>query len=93
LFSHYATYSLVIDDVISLWGYRDSLLDPCRNYVARATSYFWNSTYGARYYVVYTVARWVEWVSPPRYEGGKFTTEGYAASEMKPKIFAVYYAR
>jgi hypothetical protein len=57
-----------------------------------ATSYFWNRTYGARYYVVYMVAKWVEWVSPPRYEGGRFTAEGYAAPAMKPEVFAVYYA-
>jgi hypothetical protein len=87
-----AVYGLVFDDVLSMWGHRDSLLDPCHNYVAMATSYFWNSTYGARYYVVYMVAKWVEWVSPPRYEGGRFTAEGYAAPAMKPKFFAVYYA-
>jgi hypothetical protein len=87
-----AVYGLVFDDVLSMWGHRDSLLDPCHNYVAMATSYFWNITYGARYYVVYMVAKWVEWVSPPRYEGGRFTAEGYAAPAMKPKIFAVYYA-
>jgi uncharacterized protein YkwD len=87
-----AVYSLVFDDALSLWGHRDSLLDPCHNYVAMATSYFWNSTYVARYYVVYMVSKWVEWVSPPRYEGGRFTAEGYAAPEMKPKFFAVYYA-
>jgi len=87
-----AVYGLVFDDVLSMWGHRDSLLDPCHNYVAMATSYFWNITYGARYYVVYMVAKWVEWVSPPRYEGRRFTAEGYAAPAMKPKIFAVYYA-
>ncbi len=87
-----AIYNLVFDDALSLWGHRDSLLDSCHNYVAMATSYFWNVTYVARYYVVYMVAKWVEWVSPPRYEGGRFTAEGYAAPEMKPKIFAVYYA-
>ena len=88
----YAMHNLVFNDVLSLWGHRDSLLDPCSNYVAMATSYFQNSTYGARYYVVYMVAKWMEWVSPPRYEGGRFTAEGYAAPEMKPKFFAVYYA-
>jgi len=31
----------------------------------------------------------VEWVFPPRYKGGRFTAERYAALEMKPKIFAV----
>jgi uncharacterized protein YkwD len=87
-----AIYNLVFDDALSLWGHRDSLLDPCHNYVAMATSYFWNSTYAARYYVVYMAAKWVEWVSPPRCEGGRFTAEGYAAPEMKPKFFAVYYA-
>jgi len=87
-----AIYNLVFDDALSMWGHRDSLLDPCNNYVAMATSYFWSGTYGARYYVVYMVAKWVEWVSPPRYEGGRFTAEGYAAPAMKPKIFAVYYA-
>jgi uncharacterized protein YkwD len=88
-----AIYNLVFDDALSMWGHRDSLLDPCHNYVAMAASYFWNSTYGARYYVVYMVSKWVEWVSPPRYEGGRFTAEGYAAPAMKPKIFAVYYAK
>jgi len=88
-----AVYRLVFDDASSNWGHRDSLLDPCHNYVAMATSYFWNRTYGARYYVIYMVAKWVEWVSPPRYEGGRFTAEGYAAPEMKPKYFAVYYAK
>jgi len=87
-----AIYNLVFDDALSMWGHRDSLLDPCHNYVAMATSYFWSGTYGARYYVVYMVAKWVEWISSPRYEGGRFTAEGYAAPEMKPKIFAVYYA-
>ena len=86
-----AVYGLVFDDALSMWGHRDSLLDPCHNYVAMATSYFWNITYRARYYVVYMVAKWVEWVSPPRYEGGRFTAEGYAAPAMKPKFFAVYY--
>ncbi len=88
----YAIRNLVFNDVLSMWGHRDSLLDPCHNYVAMATSYFWNITYGARYYVVYMVAKWVEWVSPPRYEGGRFAAEGYAAPEMKPEVFAVYYA-
>ena len=88
----YAIRNLVFNDVLSMWGHRDSLLDPCHNYVAMATSYFWNTTYVARYYVVYMVAKWVEWISPPRYEGGRFTAEGYAAPEMKPKFFAVYYA-
>lgn len=88
-----AIYGLVFNDVLSMWGHRDSLLDPCNNYVAMATSYFWNRTYGARYYVVYMVAKWVEWVSPPRYEGGRFTAEGYAAPVMKPEVFAVYYAK
>ena len=87
-----AVYGLVFDDVLSMWGHRDSLLDPCNNYVAMATSYFWSITYGARYYVVYMVAKWVEWVVPPRYEGGRFTAEGYAAPAMKPEVFAVYYA-
>jgi len=89
----YAIYNLVFNDILSMWGHRDSLLDPCNNYVAMATSYFWNITYGARYYVVYMVAKWVEWVFPPRYEGGRFTAEGYAAPVMKPKIFAVYYVK
>ena len=89
----YAIYNLVFNDALSMGGHRDSLLDPCNNYVAMATSYFWNSTYSARYYVVYMVAKWVDWVSPPRYEGGRFTAEGYAAPEMKPEVFAVYYAR
>ncbi|NAZ32894.1 MAG: hypothetical protein GU356_01145 [Pyrobaculum sp.] len=88
-----AIHNLVFNDVFSGWGHRDSLLDPCNNYVAMGTSYFWNGTYGARYYVVYMVAKWVEWVSPPRYEGGRFTAEGYAAPVMKPKFFAVYYAK
>jgi uncharacterized protein YkwD len=88
-----AIYNLVFDDALSMWGHRDSLLDPCNNYVAMATSYFWSGTYGARYYVVYMVAKWVEWISPPRYEGERFTAEGYAAPEMKPEVFAVYYAR
>jgi hypothetical protein len=88
----YAIRNLVFNDVLSMWGHRDSLLDPCHNYVAMATSYFWNITYVARYYVVYMVAKWVEWISPPRYEGGRFTAEGYAAPEMKPEVFAVYYA-
>jgi uncharacterized protein YkwD len=87
-----AIHVLVFNDALSMWGHRDSLLDPCSNYVAMATSYFWNRTYGARYYVVYMVAKWMEWVSPPRYEGGRFTAEGYAAPAMKPKFFAVYYA-
>jgi len=87
-----AIYNLVFDDALYTWGHRDSLLDPCNNYVAMGTAYFWSGVYGARYYVVYMVAKWVEWVSPPRYEGGRFTAEGYAAPEMKPKIFAVYYA-
>ena len=38
------------------------------------------------------VSKLVEWISPPRYEGGRFTAEGYAAPAMKPKFFAVYYA-
>jgi len=88
-----AIHVLVFNDALSMWGHRDSLLDPCSNYVAMATSYFWNRTYGARYYVVYMVAKWMEWVSPPRYEGGRFTAEGYAAPEMKPEVFAVYYAK
>jgi hypothetical protein len=87
-----AIYNLVFDDALSMWGHRDSLLDPCNNYVAMATSYFWSGAYGARYYVVYMVAKWVEWVSPPCYEGGRFTAEGYAAPAMKPKFFAVDYA-
>ncbi len=88
-----AIYGLVFNDVLSMWGHSDSLLDTCHNYVAMATFYFRNNTYVARCYVVYMVSKWVEWVSPPRYEGGSFTAEGYAAPEMKPKFFAVYYAK
>jgi hypothetical protein len=40
-----AIYGLVFNDVLSMWGHRDSLLDPCHNYVAMATFYFRNNTY------------------------------------------------
>jgi hypothetical protein len=51
-----AIYSLV-STVLSLCGVIESLLDTCNNYVAMATSYFWSGTYGARYYVIYMVAK------------------------------------
>jgi len=40
-----AIYGLVFNDVLSMWGHRDSLLDTCHNYVAMATFYFRNNTY------------------------------------------------
>lgn len=73
---------MVFEDDGSLWGHRDSLLDPCNNYAAIAVA-----RNGSRIYaVVYMVARWVEWISPPSYSNGVFYAKGIAKLPPSGKL-------
>ncbi len=75
---------------------RDSLLNPCYNYIAmEASSRYLGGPHrrGWRIYVFYMVAKWVDWASPPLYMDGRFTAEGYVESEMRPVAFVVRYTQ
>jgi hypothetical protein len=80
----------------ALSGYWGHMLNPCYNYIAMETAYTYESgvfiLYRVDYYVFWLVAKWVDWTSPPLYEGGKFTAEGYAHPVMRPIAFVVYYS-
>jgi len=74
---------------------RDSLLNPCYNYIAmEASSRYLGGPqrFGWKFFVFYMVAKWVDWDSPPLYADGRFTAEGYADPSMKPVALVVYYA-
>jgi len=71
---------------------RDSLLNPCYNYVAMESSYIESNKSGMKIYVFWLLAKWVNWTSPPYYENGKFTAEGYVHPTMKPIAFVVRYS-
>jgi len=65
-------YDMVYDDALSMWGHRDSLLDPCNNKVSIAVAW-----YDDFYIAVYMVGVWAEWIEPPRYHNGVFSFKGY----------------
>ncbi len=67
-----------------------SLLNPCYNYVAMESSY--RSGSKIKFYVIWMIAKWINWTSPPLYEDGMFTAEGYAHPVMKPVAFVVRYS-
>jgi len=69
-----------------------AFLNPCYNYVAMESSYRYGGRGGIKYYVFWMVAKWIDWVSPPLYEGGRFTAEGYADPAMRPVALVVRYA-
>ncbi len=73
---------------------RDSLLNPCYNYIAmEASSRYLGGPQrrGWKFFVFYMVAKWVDWASPPLYADGRFTAEGYVEPEMRPVAFVVRY--
>ena len=75
-------YFMVYEDAFSLWGHRDSILDPCNNYVSIGLSY---DSYSL-YITVHMIAKWVEWIEPPRYENGVFRAKGVVVEpRLKPE--------
>jgi uncharacterized protein YkwD len=89
---HSAAYDFKngIDNALSYK--RDSLLSPCYNYIAMESSYVESNKSGMKVYVFWLLAKWVNWTSPPIYENGRFTAEGYVHRTMKPVAFVVYYS-
>jgi len=83
-----------IDEALS--EYRGHMLNPCYNYVAIEKTHRyvrgWIYWYRVEYYVFWLVAKWMEWTSPPFYNDGRFTVEGYADPVMRPIAFVVYYS-
>jgi hypothetical protein len=79
---------------------RESLLNPCYNYVdiEAATVVELKTAWRHRYkniwkvYIIYLVGKWVNWTSLPTYSDGRFTAEGYADPVMRPVAFVVRYA-
>jgi len=72
-----------------------ALLNPCYNYVAMESSHRYGGGLhrtGIKFYVIWMVAKWVDWTSPPIYRDGRFTAEGYVDPIMKPVAFVVRYA-
>ncbi|MEM4792823.1 MAG: CAP domain-containing protein [Pyrobaculum sp.] len=76
---------MIKQDADSDWGHRDSLLDPCNNYVAVGVARNGSSVYAT----VYMIAKWVEWVAPPRYENGVFYAKGFV--QLPPSLDGKYY--
>lgn len=76
---------MVYNDASSLWGHRDSLLDPCNNKVSIAAA--WSDS--KFYMAVHMVADWVNWVSLPSYRNGVFSMKGYV-SLPPPKSYGFY---
>lgn len=66
------TNALTYRDAESAWGHRDSLLDPCNNYVAIGVARNSSNIYAT----AYMVSRWVEWAVPPTYRDGVFYAKG-----------------
>lgn len=77
---------MIFNDELSLWGHRDSLLDPCNNYVAVGVARGGSGIYAA----AYMVGKWVEWEAPPRYENGVFYARGYV--ELPPDLYGIHYS-
>ncbi|MCU7788338.1 CAP domain-containing protein [Pyrobaculum sp. 3827-6] len=65
--------SMIYDDADSQWGHRDSLLDPCNNYVAVAVARNGSNVYA----VVYMISWWASWIEGPVYADGVFRVKGY----------------
>jgi hypothetical protein len=80
----------------ALRGYWGHMLNPCYNYIAMETAYTyergWTVLYRVEYYVFWLVAKWVDWTSPPLYQEGRFTAEGYAHPVMRPIALVIYYS-
>ena len=76
---------MIFNDGDSNWGHRDSLLDPCNNYVAVGVA----RNNHAVYATVYMIAKWVEWVDPPQYENGTFYAKGLV--QLPPSLDGKYY--
>ncbi len=79
-YAYDAVRSFVHEDAASMWGHRDSLLDPCNNYVDVGAA--WNGTH--LFIAVYMASKWVEWVIPPRYAGGRFEAAGIVDPRIMP---------
>jgi len=83
-----------IDEALSEYG--GHMLNSCYNYIAIETAHTyehgWAVLYRVEYYVFWLIARWIDWTSPPLYQDGRFTAEGYAAPEMKPVALVVHYS-
>jgi hypothetical protein len=81
---------------MALRGYWGHMLNPCYNYIAMETTYAYESggivLHRIEYYVFWLIAKWIDWTSPPLYDDGRFTAEGYAAPEMKPIALVIRHA-
>jgi len=82
-------YAMVYDDWLSLWGHRDSLLDPCNNKVSIAVARDFNTIYT----VVYMVAVWANWIEPPRYYNGTFSFKGYVYLPPRGNFYEIFIYR
>lgn len=67
------------EDAESSWEHRDSLLDPCNNYVAIGVARNGDNIYAT----VYMIANRVEWIEPPTYGNGVFYAKGVV--ELPPE--------
>ena len=80
----------------ALRGYWGHMLNPCYNYIAieKKHSYAkeWVVLYRVEHFVFWLVAKWIDWTSPPLYQDGRFTAEGYAHPVMRPVALVVYYS-
>ncbi len=74
---------MVHNDALSLWGHRDSILDPCHNRVAVAVARNGSSVYA----VVYMVGEWAQWVEGPLYRDGVFHVKGYVKLPPPEKLY------
>jgi hypothetical protein len=80
----------------ALRGYWGHMLNPCYNYIAMETAHTYESDglilYRVDYYVFWLAAKWINWTSPPLYQDGRFTVEGYAHPVMRPIALVVRYS-
>ena len=66
-------YSFIYEDNSSNWGHRDSLLNPCFNYVSVGMNWT-DSQYRL---VAHMEGKWIKWETSPTFDNGLFTASGY----------------
>ncbi|EZQ12058.1 hypothetical protein CM19_00265 [Candidatus Acidianus copahuensis] len=78
-------YNMVYNDEESDWGHRDTLLNPCFNYVDISVA--WNSRH--IYLNITMIAKWIHWDVYPSIDKGKFYMRGKLL-EMRPKSILIF---
>lgn len=73
---------MIFNDSASEWGHRDSLLDPCNNYVAIGVAQNGSDVFAT----VYMIAEWIRWITPPTYVNGTFYAKGIAELPPNDKL-------